>query len=237
MGKAFVKRMVGKHYLAIVWGHVGKSEPCLNGPDCRVECIGSHVYKVQMSIGIVSHKWPCGREQKIVVPESFPLCQSPRESCTLVVVLEHAYLCGQPASRLLLIPQTGRRHQLRVHCAIGLRHPIVGDLIYSQWPFISTSSYSSHLSQDVRLSSIDHCLDRMMLHAYRLNIVVRSRRKQVTAHHLLRMDDDEDARFPRHKTLDIVTDEPVFFRDQSVWKVEITLHELSAWKNVYCLPG
>lgn len=33
-------------------------------------------------------------------------------------------------TRLRLIPHTGRTHQLRVHCASGLKHPIVGDELY-----------------------------------------------------------------------------------------------------------
>lgn len=34
-------------------------------------------------------------------------------------------------TRLQLIPITGRRHQLRVHCAEILVHPILGDYTYS----------------------------------------------------------------------------------------------------------
>ena len=56
------------------------------------------------------------------------------------------YRAGAPASRLQLLPVTGRTHQLRVHCmAIG--HPIVGDRLYNPK---------------------DCNVDRMMLHAERL---------------------------------------------------------------------
>lgn len=37
---------------------------------------------------------------------------------------------GFKCTRLMLEPQTGRTHQLRVHCAYGLGHPIVGDNLY-----------------------------------------------------------------------------------------------------------
>lgn len=38
---------------------------------------------------------------------------------------------GETTTRLLLIPHTGRTHQLRVHCAY-IGHPIIGDYIYGQ---------------------------------------------------------------------------------------------------------
>lgn len=34
-------------------------------------------------------------------------------------------------TRVRFVPLTGRTHQLRVHAAIGLRHPIVGDVLYN----------------------------------------------------------------------------------------------------------
>ena len=37
---------------------------------------------------------------------------------------------GRKVTRLRLIPHTGRTHQLRVHCAYGLNHPILGDALY-----------------------------------------------------------------------------------------------------------
>ena len=37
---------------------------------------------------------------------------------------------GTKATRLRLIPRTGRTHQLRVHCAQGLNCPILGDRLY-----------------------------------------------------------------------------------------------------------
>ncbi len=37
-------------------------------------------------------------------------------------------------TKLRLIPRTGRTHQLRVHCATGLHHPIVNDSLYGSNP-------------------------------------------------------------------------------------------------------
>lgn len=39
---------------------------------------------------------------------------------------------GDGRTRLALTPHTGRTHQLRVHCAVGLGAPIVGDRLYGQ---------------------------------------------------------------------------------------------------------
>ena len=41
---------------------------------------------------------------------------------------------GRKVTRLRLHPLTGRTHQLRVHCAFGLGHPILGDALYGEEP-------------------------------------------------------------------------------------------------------
>ena len=70
-----------------------------------------------------------------------------RDARTRLVVLQRGVFRGQPATKVLLSPITGRRHQLRVHCH-HLGHTIVGDFTYSN-------------RQDI-LSP------RMFLHAHRL---------------------------------------------------------------------
>lgn len=57
-------------------------------------------------------------------------CENPKPCQTELTVLEYGRYDGEPATKVLLKPLTGRTHQLRVHCsAIG--HPIVGDFTYS----------------------------------------------------------------------------------------------------------
>lgn len=61
---------------------------------------------------------------------SSEFCQKPRESVTNLLVLEHGYRGDKPATKVLLYPKTGRRHQLRVHCDF-INHTIIGDYTYS----------------------------------------------------------------------------------------------------------
>lgn len=71
-----------------------------------------------------------------------------RYAFTLVHVLGRGHLTHPatgrptPVTKVLLLPRTGRRHQLRVHCAKGLGCPILGDEVYEaagttdakEWP-------------------------------------------------------------------------------------------------------
>lgn len=58
-------------------------------------------------------------------------CERPRNSSTALLVLERGIRNGKPATKVLLCPKTGRRHQLRVHCS-HIGHTIVGDYTYSE---------------------------------------------------------------------------------------------------------
>ena len=77
---------------------------------------------------------------------------------TKCTILQHTTLGGQPVTKVLLEPRTGRRHQLRVHTAI-LGHPIVGDHTYE-------CRDSSGNGNGPNPSELSH---RMCLHAYTLD--------------------------------------------------------------------
>lgn len=62
---------------------------------------------------------------------SSPFCERPRNSSTALLVLEKGTRNGKPATKVLLCPRTGRRHQLRVHCS-HIGHTIIGDYTYSE---------------------------------------------------------------------------------------------------------
>ncbi|KAL1474362.1 hypothetical protein MTO96_020887 [Rhipicephalus appendiculatus] len=76
-------------------------------------------------------------------------CVNPREARTRLLVLGWGLFHGRPATQVVLKPVTGRRHQLRVHCAT-LGHPVVGDTTYGD---VGAAAHS-----------------RMYLHAWRLRL-------------------------------------------------------------------
>ncbi|KAL1522071.1 hypothetical protein AB1Y20_021714 [Prymnesium parvum] len=125
-GRLFEARRVRKWYLALVEGHVPWSE--------RREERG------------VGKDASDPREFRMAV-EGSEHCVAPLAACTELYVIGRGALADRPVSKLLLCPLTGRRHQLRLHCAV-LGHPIVGDFAYTA----------------------DRTAPRMMLHAWRLQL-------------------------------------------------------------------
>lgn len=109
MQAAFVKHEVTKHYIALVRGYIPFSEHYLD------ISIGKDSYITDFNKMCVS-----GTKG----------CLNPRSCLTHMIRLEHGTFDSKPASKVLLIPKTGRTHQLRVHCA-HIGHCIVGDFTYS----------------------------------------------------------------------------------------------------------
>lgn len=134
--KCFKERRVTKAYLALVRGHVQEGRVTI-----------SH------AIGRNSTE---GRAHTMCI-EGTQGCENPKPSLTELVVLEHGSYGGDPVSKVLLQPLTGRTHQLRVHCS-ALGHPIVGDLTYGL------------------ASGQEDQPFRMMLHAFYLRIPTRAER-------------------------------------------------------------
>ncbi|XP_043258392.1 RNA pseudouridylate synthase domain-containing protein 1-like [Colletes gigas] len=108
---AFASRIAKKFYLALLHGHINEPHLVIDkaiGIDIREKegnhkmCIGDNIF-----------------------------CEKPRKSCTVLVVLEQGFRNGKPATKVLLCPETGRRHQLRVHCS-HIGHTVVGDYTYSE---------------------------------------------------------------------------------------------------------
>ena len=105
--KSLQSGTVTKYYLAILRGHCQEDEYLVNSP-----------------IGTDSRT-----DLKMVLSDS-EFCVKPRNAETLISVISRGLYQGEPATKVLLNPKTGRRHQLRIHChSIG--HTIVGDYTYS----------------------------------------------------------------------------------------------------------
>ncbi|KAK4297684.1 hypothetical protein Pmani_029921 [Petrolisthes manimaculis] len=108
--KCFTKHHVDKYYIAIVRGHVSQNLIDVNlqiGDDIRPEWFGIRM-----------------------VSEVSPFAKHCRRAHTRILLLQRGIYNDYPASKVLLKPCTGRRHQLRVHLS-HLGHTLVGDYTYS----------------------------------------------------------------------------------------------------------
>ncbi|KAL0992533.1 hypothetical protein UPYG_G00094590 [Umbra pygmaea] len=135
----FKDRRATKAYLALVRGCVELEQMTLDFPIGKNTTEGrTHMMCVQTAEG----------------------CENPKPCQTQLTVLEYGSYDGDPATKVLLQPLTGRTHQLRVHCA-AVGHPIVGDYTYSL--------------------GTDHAPYRMMLHAHLLHLPLEPRPLQAVA--------------------------------------------------------
>jgi len=114
-GKAFERRLVHKRYIALVYGHVS-----------------THAIGESFEIEATLVDTP-DRNHMALLDETTPQCcvATAKRAISQVCILSHEQLDGMLVTRLALTPHTGRRHQLRVHCALVLGHPIVGDFSYA----------------------------------------------------------------------------------------------------------
>ncbi|KAF6212623.1 hypothetical protein GE061_013149 [Apolygus lucorum] len=108
---AFENRSASKYYVALLRGLVSVELLEINLPigELKSEITGSH---------------------RMIVDNDEGTCVNPRPATTRLLVLERGIFEGYPTTKVILKPTTGRRHQLRVHCA-HLGHTIVGDFTYS----------------------------------------------------------------------------------------------------------
>ena len=125
-GKLFEARTVSKRYLALVEGHP----------------TWEHM-RVERGVGEDAED---ARGFRMSL-EGQPGCTKPLPATTDCYVVDRGMLHGKRVSKLLLCPQSGRRHQLRLHCLV-LGHPVVGDVAYTG----------------------DRSSPRMMLHAWMLRL-------------------------------------------------------------------
>jgi 23S rRNA pseudouridine1911/1915/1917 synthase len=99
LASQFKQHSIAREYEAVVWGHMKKSD-------------GEIVLAI-------------GRDTKERKKFSARTAR-PKDSVTAYRVMERL---GKVATRVTLLPLTGRTHQIRVHLA-SLGHPVLGDLTY-----------------------------------------------------------------------------------------------------------
>lgn len=134
----FEKREVRKQYLAVCFGHIEQDF-------CEIEVpIADFVPAAEADRRVPTGGQNSGKDFRMTVGVEGVIG---RHAHTNVTVLERGLYDGKPASKVLLSPLTGRRHQLRVHL-LHIGHPIVGDYTYAK----------------------DETSPRMMLHAWRLSL-------------------------------------------------------------------
>nr|CCC91000.1 conserved hypothetical protein [Trypanosoma congolense IL3000] len=100
-----------------------------------------------------------------------------RDALTYVYVVKHGYMkasadaAAVAVTKVVLFPQTGRRHQLRVHCS-SLGFPIVGDVAYGGLKRPTSPVRDALHCDTMKLEeAVDDCSwPRMMLHAWRLSL-------------------------------------------------------------------
>jgi len=103
VNRGFRQRVVGKHYEAVVHGHV-------------IDDAG----EIDLPLAPDPDRNPYQRVDPV----------NGLRSLTRYRVVERFAMDGEPVTRLALKPVTGRTHQLRVHL-MSVGHPIIGDPLYA----------------------------------------------------------------------------------------------------------
>ncbi|XP_028169963.1 RNA pseudouridylate synthase domain-containing protein 1-like isoform X2 [Ostrinia furnacalis] len=128
-GRLFERRQTRKYYLAVVRGHLKYD-----------------VADIEFDVG-VDPLTATSSHRMVAKTSSASNAAETRAAHTRLLALETGHYERDPVTVVLLKPITGRRHQLRVHCA-ATGHTILGDYTYSD--------------------TLDTAPHRMFLHATRL---------------------------------------------------------------------
>lgn len=111
--------------------------------------------------------------QRMCLNKGKDVCLDPKSASTRLLVLEKGLYDSFPTTKVMLKAITGKRHQLRVHCA-SIGHTIVGDYTYS--------------------NRKDTSPPRMFLHAYRLQMPTKVENIDVTSSDFF-SDESSDSRW------------------------------------------
>jgi tRNA pseudouridine32 synthase / 23S rRNA pseudouridine746 synthase len=170
----FRQRRVSKYYQALVCGHIHVGS-AMSEFEVDVDLERDPYHPPFMRIA--QYGDTNDRNRTIHGRKSKFLDAAPKPSLTEMFILSYEYLRNDtvhdlPVTRVQLRPHTGRTHQLRVHTASVLGHPIVGDDIYGYGGECSRygDSYSSsknHVDVNTQHQIADLGIS-LCLHAHRL---------------------------------------------------------------------
>ena len=125
LGRIWENRAVTKEYLAIVHGHLQTESGLIDAPLGKDES-SSVVIKDCVRPDGVPAQTEFFVERRFWRREGAPNAGSAESPATTELA---GAAPGTPFTLLRVVPQTGRKHQIRIHLA-HLGHPIVGDKIY-----------------------------------------------------------------------------------------------------------
>ena len=125
ISKQFIERLPQKSYQARVFG--------------QWQSVGA---KGEISVPVRYE--PTTKPRHIVDPNW------PKHALTLYEVLAHEECNGEPVTRVLLKPVTGRSHQLRVHM-VHISHVMIGDPIYAEGAALTIAPRLNLHAQQLRL--------------------------------------------------------------------------------------
>jgi 23S rRNA pseudouridine1911/1915/1917 synthase len=151
LGKVWESRAVTKEYLAIVHGHVAAEQGMIDAPLGKDEA------------------------SKVAIKDCVRADGIPAQ--TEYFVEKRFVRDGKSFSLLRIVPQSGRKHQIRIHLA-HISHPIVGDKLYGGDEDLYLALVERRLTEEQRARLL---LPNHALHAGRLKFNWREKDLEFTS--------------------------------------------------------
>jgi 23S rRNA pseudouridine1911/1915/1917 synthase len=126
LGKVWESRQVQKHYLAIVYGQLKQQQGSIDAPLGKDEAS-----RVAIKDCVRPDGAPARTDYRLLSQFVRPQPETSRDQKTTsnTPLGNGDVEEGQKFSLMQVVPQTGRKHQIRIHLA-HVGHPIVGDKLY-----------------------------------------------------------------------------------------------------------
>jgi 23S rRNA pseudouridine1911/1915/1917 synthase len=138
LGKLWESREVSKQYLAIVHGHIAKEQGSIEAPLGKDDAS-----QVAIKDCVCPDGSPARTDYQVLsrFVRAQPDCSYPRKRVAIPPSDPENF------SLLRVVPQTGRKHQIRIHLA-HIGHPIVGDKLYGGDEDLYLALVEGHLNDE-----------------------------------------------------------------------------------------